>query len=42
MEEIREILQTTARSTLATTLAGEAAKKAVEDKRSSTTEMCQN
>ena len=38
MEEIREILQTIARSTLATTSAAEAVKKAVEDKKSSTTD----
>ena len=38
MEEIREILQTIAQSTLATTSAAEAVKKAVEDKKSSTTD----
>ena len=38
MEEIREILQTIAQSTLATTSAAEAVKKAVEDERSSTTD----
>ena len=37
MEEIREILQTIAQSTLETTSAAEAVKKAVEDKKSSTT-----
>ena len=37
MEEIREILQAIAQSTLATTSAAEAVKKAVEDKKSSTT-----
>ena len=36
MEEIREILQTIAQSTLATASAAEAVKKAVEDKKSST------
>ena len=36
MEDIREILQTIAQSTLATTAAAEAVKKAVEDKKSST------
>ena len=36
MEEIREILQTIAQSTLATTSAAEAVKKAAEDKKSST------
>ena len=38
MEEIRETLQTIARSALATTSAAEAVKKAVEDKRSSATD----
>ena len=38
MEEIRKILQTIAQSTLATTPAAEAVKKAVEDKKSSTTD----
>ena len=38
MEEIREILQNIAQSTLATTSAAEAVKKAVEDKKSSTTD----
>ena len=37
MQESREILQTIARGTLATTSAAEAVKKAVEDKKSSTT-----
>ena len=37
MEEIREILQAIAQSTLATTSAAEAVKKAVEDKKSSAT-----
>ena len=37
MEEVRERLQTIAQSTLATASAGEAVKKAVEDKKSSTT-----
>ena len=36
MGEIREILQTIAQSTQATTSAAEAVKKAVEDKKSST------
>ena len=36
MEEIREILQNIAQSTLATASAGEAVKKAVEDNKSST------
>ena len=35
MEEIREILQTTAQSALATTSAAEAVKKAVEGKKKS-------
>ena len=38
MEEIREILQTIAQSTPATTSAAEAVKKAVEDNNSSTTD----
>ena len=38
MEEIGEILQTIPQSTLATTSAAEAVKKAVEDKKSSTTD----
>ena len=38
MKEVREILQTIAQGTLATTSAAEAVKKAVEDKKSSTTE----
>ena len=38
MEEIREILQAIPQSTLATTSAAEAVKKAVEDKKSSTTD----
>ena len=38
MEEVREILQTMAESTLATTSAAEAIKKADEDKKSSTTD----
>ena len=38
MEEIREILQTIAQSTPATTSAAEAVEKAVEDKKSSTTD----
>ena len=38
MEEIREILQTVAQRTLATTSAAEAVKEAVEDKKSSTTD----
>ena len=37
-EEIREILQTIAQNTLATTSAAEAVKKAVEGKKSSTTD----
>ena len=36
--EIREILQTIAQSTLATTSAAEAMKKAVEDKKTKTTD----
>ena len=38
MDEIKEILCTIAQSTLATTSAAEAVKKAVEDKKSSTTD----
>ena len=38
MEEMREIFQTIAQSTLATTSAAEAVKKAVEDKKSSATD----
>ena len=38
MDEVRDILQTIAQSTLATTSVAEAVRKAVEDKRSSTTE----
>ena len=38
MEEIREVLAVTAQSTRATTSAAEAVKKAVEDKKSSTTD----
>ena len=38
MGEIREILRTIAQSRLATTSAAEAVKKAVEDKKSSTTD----
>ena len=38
MDEIRDILIVIAQSTLATTSAAEAVKKAVEDKKSSTTD----
>ena len=38
MDEVRDILQTIAQSTLATTSVAEAVRKAVEDKRSSTTD----
>ena len=37
MEEIREVLQSIAQSTLATASAAEAVKKAVEDKKPTTT-----
>ena len=38
MDEVRDILQAIAQSTLATTSVAEAVRKAVEDKRSSTTD----